>query len=328
MSASNLPAPLRGIVPPMVTPLRDYDTLNQEGLERLIEHILAGGVHGLFILGTSGEAPSLSYRLRRELIERTARQLRGRVPLLVGVTDTSVAETVNLAGYAAETGADAVVLSTPYYFPAGQTELLDYLRRLVPRLPLPLLLYNMPMMTKVPFEPETVRQVLDLSGIVGLKDSSGDMDYFRQVREVTRQRSDWSLLIGPERLLGEAMKLGGTGGISGGANLFPKLFVNLYDALVAGNEQRAAELQQQVISLGRIYHVGRHASAVIKGLKCALSLLGICDDVMAEPFHHFFPRERRKVEAILQSFYESSNATDREEPGQDVGSSENFPRSL
>ncbi|MFO7906204.1 MAG: dihydrodipicolinate synthase family protein [Pirellulaceae bacterium] len=307
MSASNLPAPLRGIVPPMVTPLSDHDRLNVEGTERLIEHILAGGVHGLFILGTSGEAPSLSYRLRRELIQRTRQQVGSRVPVLVGITDTSVVETVNLACYAAEMGADAVVLSTPYYFPAGQTELLDYLRRLVPRLPLPLLLYNMPMMTKVPFEPETIRQILDLSGIVGLKDSSGDMDYFRRIREVTRDRPDWSLLVGPERLLGEAMRSGGTGGVSGGANLYPALFVALYEAAVAGDEKRVVELQQQVCSLGRIYRVGRHASAVIKGLKCALSLLGICDDVMAEPFHHFFPRERGKVEAILRDFNAGSS---------------------
>ncbi|MFW6170878.1 MAG: dihydrodipicolinate synthase family protein [Planctomycetota bacterium] len=311
MSASNLPAPLRGIVPPMVTPLSGYDTLNVEGLERLIEHLLAGGVHGLFILGTSGEAPSLSYRLRRELIQRTCRQVGGRVPVLVGVTDTSVVETVNLARHAAETGADGVVLSTPYYFPAGQTELLDYLRRLVPRLPLPLLLYNMPMMTKVPFEPDTIGQILDLSGIVGLKDSSGDMDYFRRIREVTRDRPDWSLLVGPERLLGEAMRSGGTGGVSGGANLYPTLFVNLYEAAVAGDEKRVVKLQQQVCSLGRVYRVGRHASAVIKGLKCALSLLGICDDVMAEPFHHFFPRERKKVEAILRDFNANSEERDR-----------------
>lgn len=302
MSASQLPVPLRGIVPPMVTPLSDHDTLNIEGTERLIEHILGGGVHGLFILGTSGEAPSLSYRLRRELIQRTCQQVGGRVPVLVGVTDTAVVETVNLACHAADMGADAVVLSTPYYFPAGQTELLDYLRRLVPRLPLPLLLYNMPMMTKVPFEPDTIREILDLPGIVGLKDSSGDMDYFRRVRQMTRDRPDWSLLVGPERLLAEAMKSGGTGGVSGGANLFPRLFVQLYDAAVAGDEQRVAELHQQVCSLDRIYRVGRHASAVIKGLKCGLSLLGICDDVMAEPFHHFFARERGKVEAILRDF--------------------------
>lgn len=304
MPEASLPAPLRGIVPPMITPLADYDALNVAGLERLIEHILDGGVHGLFILGTSGEAPSLSYRLRRELIQRTVHQVQGRVPVLVGVTDTSVAETVNLAQHAADAGAAAVVLATPYYFPAGQTELLDYLRRLVPRLPLPLLLYNMPMLTKVPFEPDTVRQVLDMPGVVGLKDSSGDMDYFRRVEEITRARPDWSLMMGPEHLLVDAIGAGGDGGVCGGANLYPRLFVELYQASAAGDEPRVGKLREHVASLGQIYRVGRHASAVIKGLKCAASLLGICDDVMAEPFHRFLPRERAKVEAILHSFHD------------------------
>jgi 2-dehydro-3-deoxy-D-pentonate aldolase len=267
----------------------------------LTEHILAGGVHGLFILGTSGEAPSLSYRLRRELITRTCRQVHGRVPVLVGVTDTAFVETVQLARYAAEASATGVVLSTPYYFPAGQPELLDYLRHLVPELPLPLVLYNMPAMTKVSYQPETIRQILDEPRIVGLKDSSGDMAYFREVRQITQQRKDWSLLIGPEERLVEAMEAGGDGGVCGGANLFPRLFVELYEAAAAANSQRVADLQQRVLSLGRIYAVGRHASAVIKGIKCGLSILGICEDVMAEPFYHFQPPERRQVESILRT---------------------------
>jgi hypothetical protein len=111
---ATLPRPLRGIVPPMITPLRDRDELDVPGLERLIEHILAGGVHGLFILGTSGEAPSLSYRLRRELVDRVCRQVAGRVPVLVGITDTSFVEALHLARHAAAAGAQAVVTSTPY----------------------------------------------------------------------------------------------------------------------------------------------------------------------------------------------------------------------
>ena len=119
MSDGILAQPLRGIIPPMVTPLLDRDTLDVAGLERLIEHILAGGVHGLFILGTTGETPSLSHRLRHELIERVCAQVRGRVPVLVGITDTSFVESVELGRKAAQVGAQALVLAPPYYFPAG-----------------------------------------------------------------------------------------------------------------------------------------------------------------------------------------------------------------
>ena len=289
----------RGIFPPMVTPLRDRDVLDVAGLERLIEHILAGGVHGLFILGTTGEAPSLSYRLRRELIERTCRQVRDRVPVLVGVTDTAFVESVSLARHAADCGAKALVLAPPYYFPAGQPELVEYVQHLLAELPLPLFLYNMPMMTKTVLAPDTIRQFLDQPQILGVKDSSGDLAYFEQLLAVARGRPDWSILVGPEHLLAETVASGGHGGVNGGANLHPRLFVELYEAAACGNTARVAELQRQVLQLGRIYQVGGHSSAVIKGLKCALSLTGLCDDFMAEPFHRFRTPERNQVQQIL-----------------------------
>jgi 4-hydroxy-tetrahydrodipicolinate synthase len=164
-----------GIIPPLVSPLLARDELDQRGLDRLIEHVLAGGVHGLFLLGTTGEAPSLSYRLRRELIDRAIATVAGRVPVLVGITDTSFVESVRLAEHAANAGAKALVLSTPYYFPAGQTELTGYVENLVPQLPLPLVLYNMPSLTKVWFDFETLQKLTALPQIVGLKDSSGDL---------------------------------------------------------------------------------------------------------------------------------------------------------
>jgi dihydrodipicolinate synthase/N-acetylneuraminate lyase len=289
----------QGIFPPMVTPLRDRDALDEAGLERLIEHILAGGVHGLFILGTTGEGPSLGYRLRRELIERTCRQVNGRVPILVGITDTSFAESVALAHHAAKCGAKALVLAPPYYFPASQPELLEYFRHLIPELPLPLFLYNMPMMTKVCIGIETVRELLDQPGIAGVKDSSGDMNYYTELLAVAKQRPDWKVLIGPEHYLAESVRLGGNGGISGGANLHPRLFVDMYDASKGGDSNRVAQLQLQIDELGGIYEVGQHISAVVKGLKCALSLAGICDDFMAEPFHRFRLEKRDVVRDIL-----------------------------
>ena len=161
-----------GIIPPLVTPLLGRDEIDHVGLERLIHHVVDGGVHGVFILGTTGEAPSLSYRLRRELIDRATKIVAHRIPVLVGITDTSFVESVQLAKHAAAAGADAVVLSTPYYFPAGQTELTGYVQNLVPELPLPLVLYNMPSLTKVWFEIETLEKLSMMPQIIGVKDSS------------------------------------------------------------------------------------------------------------------------------------------------------------
>jgi 4-hydroxy-tetrahydrodipicolinate synthase len=299
---TNLPKPLRGIIPPMITPLADRDTLDVAGTERLVEHLLAGGVHGLFILGTTGEAPSLSYRLRRELIDLVCRRVGGRVPVLVGVTDTSFVESVNLARHAAEAGSQAVVLAAPYYFPAGQPELEEYLEDIVAELPLPVFLYNMPSHTKLSFEPETVRKALELWGVVGIKDSSAQMIYFHKLRMLASGRPDFSLLVGPEELLAEAVLSGAHGGVCGGANLFPRLYVELYEAATAADLDRVRALHGQVMRLGEtIYAVGQHRSAFIKGLKCALSCLGICDDFMAEPFHRFGPRERQRIQTYLDS---------------------------
>lgn len=292
--------PLRGIVPPMITPLHDRDMLDRDGLEKVVEHILEGGVSGLFILGTTGEGPSLGYRLRRELIEHTCRLVKGRVPVLVGITDTAFVESVQIARSAAEAGAAAVVLAPPYYVPEGQPELREYIEHLLPELPLPVFLYNMPPLTKVAFEIDTVRWAMDQPQITGMKDSSGNMIYFSQLLGLAKARPDWTVLVGPEELLGESVLLGGHGGVNGGANIFPRLYVELHQAAAAGDLQRVRQLHALVMQVAqRLYTVGRHPSAVIKGIKCAVSCLGLAGDFMAEPFHRFRESERKAVAAAL-----------------------------
>jgi 4-hydroxy-tetrahydrodipicolinate synthase len=293
--------PLTGIIPPMITPLRGRDELDAAGLERLIEHILAGGVNGLFILGTTGEGPGLGYRLRRELIGRVCGQVKNRVPVLVGITDTAFVESVDLARHAANAGAAALVVAPPYYLPEAQPELQEYLDHLVAELPLPLFLYNMPALTKVHFELETVRRALDEPRIIGLKDSSGDLAYFKAAAEIIKRRPDWSLLIGPEEKLFDSLQLGGNGGVSGGANLFPKLYVALVEAHRAGNRVRAQELQKHIQRVSdSFYRIGKYSSSVIKGIKCALACRDVCGDFMAEPFHRFRAEERELVKTRLK----------------------------
>jgi len=314
-SGTPLPRPLRGIIPPLVTPLSDRDTLDAAGLQRLVEHVLAGGVQGLFILGTSGEGPSLGYRLRCQLIDRVCEQVAGRVPVLVGVSDTALVESVNLADHAADAGAEAVVLAPPYYYPAGQDELLQYVEHISAELPLPLFLYNLPSHTKISFELETLRRLIEIPNVVGLKDSSGDMLYFHEVRRLAEQRADWSLLIGPEELLAEAVLLGAHGGVSGGANLCPRLYVELYQAASRSDLARVRELHTRVMQIHQtIYRVAGHGAAgappqgappqgappqVVAGLKSALRCLGICDDFLAEPFHRLRDAERRLIQNHL-----------------------------
>src|SRR5665648_11041 len=168
--------PLKGVIPPVVTPLLDNNTLDIKGLENLVEHLVTGGVHGLFILGTTGEATSLSNELRKEFIKRTCDLVNHRIPVMVGITDTSFDGSIEIADFSQKAGADAVVVAPPYYIPISQTEMMDYLENLVPRLPLPMLLYNIPSYTKLHLAVKTVKAAKEL-GAIGIKDSSGDMLY-------------------------------------------------------------------------------------------------------------------------------------------------------
>lgn len=316
MSSQPAPVPptFHGIIPPLVTPLAARDVIDREGTQRLLDHVIAGGVHGVFILGTTGEAPSLSYRLRREFIQLVCQIVGQRVPVLVGITDTAFVESMELAHVAKQAGARAVVLSTPYYFPAGQTELLQYVEHVVAESPLPLMLYNMPSLTKVWFEIDTLEKLTHHEKIVGVKDSSGDIDYFARLVQLKQQRPDWSLMIGPEHLTAQAVALGGDGGVNGGANIFPELFVALYQAAVDRDLKQVEVLTQRVEKLQQIYSVGKYASRFIKATKCALSILEICSDHMAEPFNHFLPPERARVAEILARIDRLPNAADGSVP--------------
>jgi dihydrodipicolinate synthase/N-acetylneuraminate lyase len=292
---------LLGIVPPLVTPLLDNDTIDNEGLDRLIEHTIKGGVHGIFILGTTGEFASLSYKVRTKLIEHTCRVVNNRLPVLVGISDSAFTESLNLANHAANCGADAVVLTPPYYFASGQPELLEYLKRIMIHMPLPLFIYNMPVHTKVVFEPDTVKEAASIPGIIGMKDSSSNLAYFKQIQYALRDRKDFTFMVGTEEFMPEFVLTGGHGGVTGGANMFPKLYVNLYNASVNRDFETIFKLRQKVMQISTtIYKVGHHGSSYLKGLKCALSVMGICNDFMAEPFHRFKEPERLKIKQLLE----------------------------
>jgi dihydrodipicolinate synthase/N-acetylneuraminate lyase len=296
----NILYPLHGIIPPLVTPLLDNYTLDIDGLGRLIEHTISGGVHGIFILGTTGEFAGLSYMLRHELIERTCLLVNKRVPVLVGITDSAFAESLNLAKIAADYGAEAVVLSPPYYFASGQPELLEYLQRIMIDMPLPLFLYNMPIHTKVVFEPETVKAAANIPGIIGMKDSSSNLAYFKQVQYALKDHPDFTFMVGTEEFMSEFVLTGGHGGVNGGANMFPKLYVELYNASLTHDFEKIVPLQQKVMQISTtIYKVGHFGSSYLKGLKCALSVMGICNDFMVEPFRKFKEPEREKIRLLL-----------------------------
>ena len=202
--------PLRGIITAMVTPLDEKNNLDEKGLERLIEHLIGGGVHGIFVLGTTGEAPHLTYDVRSALIEQACKLAGSRVPVIVGITDTSYRDAIRMANKSYESGAFAVVAAPPYYFEVGQADLLHYFRKLASEVPLPLFLYNAPLNTHLRLEPATVLKAAAEPNIIGYKDSGLNMGSFHAVREGVRSTPEFTLLVGPEDLLAEAAATLGT----------------------------------------------------------------------------------------------------------------------
>lgn len=292
--------PLKGIIPPLVTPLNSYQELDIPGLERLIKHQLSGGVHGLFILGTNGEGPSLSYPLRKEFIRRTCELVESKIPVLVGISDSSMAGSLEMAEYSQQVGADAVVLAPPYYFPVSENEMHNYLEQVAPRLALPFIIYNIPSHTKINLTVELVKKAKEL-GALGIKDSSGDMQQLFSLIETFKKTPDFSIFTGTEKFLPETIKHGGHGAVAGGANMFPKMFVDLYHASAANDPETISRLQKKVLWLYEsIYQVGKHTSRYLQGTKCALSVMGICKDYMAPPLQRFNAAERRQLEAYME----------------------------
>lgn len=290
-----------GIIPPLLTPLAADGDLDTASLERLIEHVIGGGCAGLFILGTTGEGPGFAYRIRRELIRRTCRIVAGRVAVYVGITDTCIEESLGLAALAADAGATAAVAAPPFYFPVAPPELKSWFDQLVAALPLPLVLYNMPSLTKVPLDVRLVRELADNPRVSGIKDSSGNMIYFGQLLEIGLTRPDWLVLCGSEQLVGEAVLMGGHGGVNGGANLFPALHSSLYAAAAAGDISETRRIQREIVRLGdAIYPAAEGYGTPMPSMKFAASLLGLCLPHVAPPMRELAPELQSGIREAIQ----------------------------
>jgi 4-hydroxy-tetrahydrodipicolinate synthase len=299
----NLRLPSAGVTPPLVTPLLAPDQLDVDGFGRLIDRCIAGGVAGLFVLGTTGEGPSLSHPLKREVVSQCCRITAGRVPVLVGLIEASIDDALRLAGHAAERRADALVWTPPFYYPLSQDLVIAAAERLIPKLPLPVYLYNIPVFTKVPFEPETLARLAALPGVCGIKDSGGDLTKLARTRALL---PEIPILWGPEEIQLDAMRAGATGGVNGGANLFPELFVGLDAAIVGGDAERARLLQALVKRISdEIYAAAPGGPGFVYGIKCALEDLGVCGSLPAEPLGPLTGAAREQIRRATASIAES-----------------------
>ncbi|MCQ2184393.1 MAG: dihydrodipicolinate synthase family protein [Bacteroidales bacterium] len=291
---------LKGLIPPMITPLLDNDVLDVEGAKKLTEHMIAGGVDALFVLGTTGEAQSLTYRLRYEYVELICSTVAGRVPVIVGITDSSFDESIRLAHHAKKCGAVGCVAAAPYYFPATQKELIDYYTALADACPLPLFLYNMPSKVKVFLNVSTVLTLSKHPNIAGVKDSSGNAGYFASLLHHFKDNPEFSVYMGPEEVTAPAILMGADGGVNGGANLFPELFSAMTKAAAAGDLAKVQELNDKIQFMSAtLYGLCDSDASFMKALKLALELHGICSGNLAWPYRRCDEKETAAVKAAL-----------------------------
>ena len=293
---------LTGLIPPMVTPLDAKRRLDKKGTRNMVHHLLKGGVDGIFLLGTTGEGPHLSYAVREELVKTVCGLVKGRVPVLVGITETDLDDAVAFAAKCKAHGAAAVVAAPPYYFKLTQAECVTWFTEMADRLPLPLVVYDMPAHTDTIIEPATIAKLAAHPNIIAMKDSSSIIALFNKFRVALEPYAEkFSLFMGPDEAMGEAVLLGADGGVCTGANLWPAQFKAMYLAAKAGDVEKVRRLQRfTTMSSYLLYGLGQGQIGFLKGVKCALAEMGLIQNVLSAPFTPFAGREREHVKAALK----------------------------
>ncbi|MDQ8702855.1 dihydrodipicolinate synthase family protein [Streptomyces sp. LHD-70] len=285
-----LASPLTGVVPPVCTPLTPEGEVDTASLARLVEHLIAGGVHGLFALGSTSEVAYLTDAQRATALETVVATAAGRVPVLAGVIDTTTARVIEHARTAARLGADALVATAPFYTRTHAKEIADHFRTLRAAVDLPLFAYDIPVAVHSKLSPGLVRELAEDGTLAGLKDSSGDEGGLRRLlvglggREgrATGPAPGFAVLTGSELTVDAALLAGCDGVVPGIGNVDPAGYVRLYDAVRAGDLELAAKEQERLVELFGMVDCGPEAdmgrsSSALGSFKAALWLLGIVD---------------------------------------------------
>jgi 4-hydroxy-tetrahydrodipicolinate synthase len=293
---------IEGVIPALPTPFASNGELDEIGLAKLVEHVIAGGVHGLWVLGSTSEFPSLDRNQRATILEICVEKAAGRVPVIVGAGDLDERVIIKNAEEAERAGASACFTTLPYYYTLDSVESVRYLHRIASAVPLPLVFYDNPFSTNVRLSQDAMLEVASIPNLIAIKESSGDFRRFIEVAEILAGGAPAGLLQGIEQLAGPSLLLGGACGIIVAlASAVPNLFVELYEAALAADVARLRGLQRRVLRLCRLYEVKGAATdgAFFAGLKAALEVIGVCARYTASPFAAMPPVKMREVEAIV-----------------------------
>jgi 4-hydroxy-tetrahydrodipicolinate synthase len=265
----------QGIVPALVTPLSRDGELLEDGLRSLLDHVIDGGVHGVFVLGSSGEIYGLDDAQKRRVVEITVEHVNDRVPVYAGASEITTRDCIRTARMVAEVGGvSALSVLTPYFMTPTQSELVEHYTAIAAATDIPVVLYSNPGRTQVPITVATAKQLAKIDTIVGIKDSSGDFtlssDYIRETPD------DFAVLLGRDTLIFAGLCHGADGAIASTGNIVPKLVVGIYEAFRAGDTVKALELQNRLTPLRNLVDVATFPVVLKEGLRAAGIDAGYC----------------------------------------------------
>ena len=282
-----------GVLPALVTPFRN-GAVDEDAFVALVERQIAGGVHGLVPVGTTGETATLSHEEHRRVVELCVATAKGRVPVVAGAGSNSTAEAIELVRHAKTIGADAALVVTPYYNRPSQEGLYAHYKAINDAVQLPVIIYNVPARTSVDISNDTLARLAKLPNMVGIKDATGDLT--RASFQRLQCGEDWVMLSGDDPTALGYMAHGGHGCISVTANVAPELCAQFYNDALSGQWPGALYGQDRLIRL----HKALFADASPSPTKFALAHLGLCSDETRLPIVPCSEAARTEVLAAMR----------------------------
>lgn len=283
-----------GIIPAMVTPLDENENVIEEPLRKLTNHLIDGGVHGLFPVGSQGEFFALTPEEKRTVMATVIDETNGRVPVYAGTGGVTTREAVQLTQMAEDLGIDAVSVITPYFLSPNDDELYEYYKVIAENTSLPIMLYNNPGRTGVDISLDLVERVCQIDNIVGIKDSSGDMTFIGEL--ISHTPDDFSVLAGRDTLIYSTLVYDGQGSITATANVKPELVVDIYEKFQQGDHAGALKAQYDLAPLRAAFSLGTFPVVV----KEALNMIGIAAGPARSPVGPMDPDKKEELEQVLK----------------------------
>lgn len=284
----------KGSLPALVTPFTADGELDLDTLKKLVEWHIEQGSHGLVPVGTTGESPTLTHDEHRIVVEEVIRAVDGRIPVIAGAGSNSTREGIGLVRHAAEVGADAALVVTPYYNKPTQAGLIAHYTALAEAVDLPIVIYNIPGRSVVDMSPETMGVLARLPQIIGVKDATGRLERVSQQRITCGP--DFVQLSGEDATALGFNAHGGVGCISVTANVAPRLCAEFQEATLRGDYAAALDYQDRLMPL----HHAIFVEPGLVGAKYAMARLGLCHERVRLPLVGLTEPTCRLIDAAME----------------------------